>query len=216
MAPKNSKASKDPKDPSETGNTGVGSVPRRNDEDTVTMTKADLQALLKSTMQDAMKMFKDNQADPSPILKNKVKVHDVTLAMYKGKYVVAFKNIQTNPRGLPMYYTDEFNASRRRQEEYMTIIYHDGDEDKVNMVDFYSEAMAITCRILKKHEQEEIKQKVGLTNPAYTGRFGEVEEMIFEESIIHRSYTVKTPSDVESGVESMELTVDEAFVNLIK
>ncbi len=177
-------------------------VPHVAPPETITITKTDLQGLVNRAIEDATKRFKDSLNDPVPILKQRVKNHTLHVAMWNGKYVVAYKNIQTNPDSRPLYCTDEFNPNRKRIEEYVTIIFADGTEEKVCHIDFQNSFKPVKAKIQSVDVEKISRSYVAITDSGLSG--DEPREVLLEETKDRRSYNVLT----DDGTQ-MTLTEDE-------
>lgn len=163
--------------------------------DTITLSRAELEALMKRTVEAGIAQFKESLDDPKPILRQKVKVHTAKVSMYKGKYVVAFKNHQTNPGAGPLYFVDEFNPNRKRIEEYVTLIYKDGSDEKVCYVDFLNAKSVYACKIKKIDKEPKVHQYSAITDPSFSG--GEPEEVLMETKWDLNTYTIVMPEGDE-------------------
>lgn len=183
--------------------------------ETITMTKDDLAALMKKTMVDAMKMFEQKQNDPQPILKQRVKIHTAKLAMWDGNFVVGFKNTQRNPDSKPSYFNDEFNPDRKRIEEYVTLIFDGGTEEKVCFLDFMNKMMPIVCKIEDTRIDKFSEEYTAITDPSFSGE--EPKEVLLSTNYEKRTYTLRTPEmNLPDGtvLEPKQIEVFEDFVNL--
>lgn len=142
--------------------------------------------------------------------------HAARVSRLESKFIVDFKNVNTDPYlNKKVYAFNQFDEKERQWVAWITVIFQDGSEKTVPLKYLCEMAVGVKCDIMKKEDIDTSYSIGQVEKVIIKGYKPEGTGMLVDQTVMQKQtmYTIKTPR-TEEFPEGELLTLPEYVLNI--